>query len=72
MSSYLEYLIYCIPIPFIILAYRYKLRSKRLQCTGKIPDIVDARQRQTLFSLLAILSALIIIISQLQFFSDSI
>lgn len=70
MISNLEYLIYIIPVVFIVLSRKYKLKFNRLQGTGKIPDIVGARRRENLFFFLAILSALLIlVITNSEFFS---
>jgi len=49
----------------------YKLKFNRLKGTGKVTYIIGAKQRQTLFLALAILSALIIIITKFDFFSQS-
>ncbi|WP_184546195.1 hypothetical protein [Mucilaginibacter sp. FT3.2] len=62
MIGNLEYLIYIIPVVFIVLSRKYKLKFNRLQGTGKIPDIMGARRRENLFFFLAILSALLILI----------
>ena len=65
----LEYLFYCIPVIFIYLSRRYTLKFNRLKNSGKIPDIIGARQRRTLFFYLAIFSVLtIIVITKIQFF----
>jgi len=71
MNSYSDYLIYCIPLIFIVLSHMYKLKFNRLKGTGKVTYIIGAKQRQTLFLALAILSALIIIITKFDFFSQS-
>lgn len=68
MTTILEYSAYCTPVVFVVLARVYKQRFNRLQGTGKIPDIQEAKQRQTLFSVLAILSALLIVVIQSDFF----
>jgi hypothetical protein len=71
MTTILEYLAYCTPVVFVVLSRVYKLKFNKLQGTGKIPDIQGAKQRQTLFSVLAILSALLIIVIQSEFFFQS-
>ena len=58
----LAYLLYCIPLIFILLSRKYNLQFRKLKNTGKIPRIVGARKKQILFFWLAILSALIIVI----------
>ena len=68
MTIILEYLAYCAPVVFVVLSRVYKLKFNRLQGSGKIPDIQCAKQRQTLFSVLAILSALLIVVIQSEFF----
>jgi len=64
MNTYFEYLIYCIPVIFIILSLRYNLKFKKLKNSGRIPRIVSARQREIVFLVLAVLSVLIILIGQ--------
>jgi len=71
MTTILEYLAYCTPVAFVVLARVYKLKLNRLQGTGKIPDIQGAKQKQTLFSVLAIISALLIIVIQSEFVFQS-
>jgi hypothetical protein len=68
MTTILEYLAYCTPVVFVVLSRLYNLKFNRLRGTGKIPDIEGARRRQTLFSVLAILSALLVVVIQSQFF----
>jgi len=63
MINYLAYLSYGIPVVFIVLSFRYHARLNELKYSGKIPDIATARQRETMFSVLAVLSALAIIIT---------
>jgi hypothetical protein len=68
MTTILECLAYCTPVVFVVLSRIYKLKFNRLLGTGKIPDIQGAKQRQTVFSILAILSALMIVVAQSDFF----
>jgi hypothetical protein len=63
MESTLNYLVGCISLTFVGLSAMYKLKFNKLQGTGRIPSIISARQRQIVFLLLAVLSALIILIS---------
>jgi len=64
----LEYLIYCIPVVFILLSRKYMVKYRKLRNTGKIPYIINAKQRKTLYFYLAILSMLAVLIIQIQFF----
>jgi hypothetical protein len=66
--EYIKYLFYCLPIVFILLSRWYMIKFKKLRDSGKIPRIVGARQRQKLFLYLAILSVLVILIVQFQFY----
>jgi hypothetical protein len=62
MRTFFELAIYSVPIIFIALSRVYMLRYQRLQGTGKIPDIVNAENKQTFFFVLSILTALVIFI----------
>ena len=62
MKNIFEYLLYCIPVVFIALSRMYMLRHKKLQGTGKIPDIVNAQSRQNFFLALSIITALVIFV----------
>jgi len=62
MNTNLDYLLCCITLTFITLSIVYQVKFNKLKHTGKIPNIIGARQRQIVFFLLAILSALVIII----------
>ncbi|MBB3057053.1 hypothetical protein [Mucilaginibacter gotjawali] len=64
----LEYLIYCIPVIFILLSRKYLLKYRKLRNTGKIPYIISAKQRKNVYFYLAILSVVAILIIQIQFF----
>ena len=64
----LEYLIYCIPAVFLLLSRKYMVKYRKLRNTGKIPYIINAKQRKTFYFYLAILSMLAILIIQIQFF----
>ncbi len=73
MNHILAYLIYGIPFVFFVLARRYNLQFERLKGSGKIPDINGAKQWRTLFFVLAIVSALaILVITEFQFFSETV
>lgn len=63
MINYLAYLSYVTPVIFIVLSFKYHTQLNELRNSGKIPDIMMARQRETMFSVLAVLSALAIIIA---------
>ncbi|SDE67825.1 hypothetical protein SAMN05216464_108183 [Mucilaginibacter pineti] len=56
----LTYLIYSIPLIFILLSCRYMLMFKKLMGTGKVSYIIGAKQRQNLFLFLAIVSSILI------------
>jgi|GEM_PF-5531682 len=62
MRTFFEVLIYCVPVIFIGLSRMYMLKFRRLQGTGKIPDILSAEQKQTFFFVLSLLTALIIFV----------
>jgi len=62
MNNVLDYAVYFIPPGFVALSQMYKVRLERLKDSGKIPNIVEARQRQITFMTMAILSLIIIII----------
>jgi hypothetical protein len=51
-------------LTFAGLSAIYKLKFNKLQGTGRIPSIVGAKQRQIVFFVLAVLSALVILITQ--------
>lgn len=63
MESNLNYLVGFISLTFMGLSAMYKFKLHKLQGTGMIPSIISARQRQIVFFMLAILSALIMLIS---------
>lgn len=63
MESNLNYLAGFISLTFMGLSAMYKFKLNKLQGTGRIPNIISARQRQILFLMLSVLSALIILIS---------
>jgi hypothetical protein len=63
MESNLNYLVGFMSLAFAGLSAMYKLKFNKLQGTGRIPSIISARQRQIVFFVLAVLSALIILIS---------
>jgi hypothetical protein len=56
------YLVYCTPFIFIALSRIYMLKYNRLMGSGKVPNIVSAKQKQNLFLFLAVLSTMIIFI----------
>jgi len=58
----LIYLLYVLPVIFILLSYKYMRRFKKLQGSGKIPYILGAKLRQNVFLCLAVISALMIIV----------
>lgn len=62
MNNYLVYLVYGIPVIFIVLSRRYYHQFKKLKYSGKIPRIIVAKDRQVLCAVLAILSTIAIII----------
>jgi hypothetical protein len=64
MESTLNYLAGFVSLAFMGLSAMYKFKLDKLQGTGKIPNIISARQRQIMFFVLAVLSALIIFISR--------
>ncbi|QTE39329.1 hypothetical protein ACRQ5D_29295 [Mucilaginibacter sp. P25] len=64
MESTLNYLAGFVSLTFMGLSAMYKFKLEKLQGTGKIPNIISARQRQIVFFVLAVLSALIIFISR--------
>lgn len=64
MESTLNYLAGFVSLTFMGLSAMYKFKLDKLQGTGKIPNIISARQRQIVFLVLAVLSALIIFISR--------
>ncbi|MGF7072313.1 hypothetical protein [Mucilaginibacter sp. R-33] len=64
MESTLNYLAGFVSLTFMGLSAMYKFKLDKLQGTGKIPNIISARQRQIVFFVLAVLSALIIFISR--------
>lgn len=64
MESTLNYLAGFVSLTFMGLSAMYKFKLDKLQGTGKIPNIISARQRQIVFFMLAVLSALIIFISR--------
>ncbi|MET3500366.1 MULTISPECIES: hypothetical protein [Mucilaginibacter] len=64
MESTLNYLAGFVSLTFMGLSAMYKFKLDKLQGTGKIPNIISARQRQIMFFVLAVLSALIIFISR--------
>jgi hypothetical protein len=59
----LLYLLYCLPVIFVLLSYKYMRRFKKLQGSGKIPYILGAKLRQNVFLCLAVISALMIIVT---------
>lgn len=65
--NYLEFLIYGIPLTFVILSRRYMLKLNKLKGSGMIPYIVVARKRQTFFLFMAILSSALITLVITQF-----
>ena len=72
MNTILAYLVYCIPLIFIVLSLKYKLKFNKLQGSGKVTYIIDAKQRENIFFMLAILTALLILfITLFQSFSQS-
>ncbi|MBB5396718.1 hypothetical protein [Mucilaginibacter sp. AK015] len=66
--KYLEYLTYAVPVVFMVLSRLSLHRYKKLKDSGRVPEIVCARQKQNLFLFLAITTAMIIVIIQLQLF----
>ena len=64
MESTLNYLAGFVSLTFMGLSAMYKFKLDKLQGTGKIPNIISAKQRQIMFFVLAVLSALIIFISR--------
>jgi hypothetical protein len=52
----------CLPIIFVYLSLVYMRKFKKLNGTGKIPDIVVAKRRQNLFLFLAVVSSVLILI----------
>jgi len=62
MKNILQFVLYCIPVAFIVLSRMYMLRHKALKGTGKIPDIVSADNKQKLFLALSVITALMIIV----------
>lgn len=62
MESNLNYLMGCMSLTFVGLSAMYKLKFNKLKGTGRIPCMLGARHRQILFFVLAVLSALVIII----------
>ncbi|WP_413668687.1 hypothetical protein ACEN9X_01295 [Mucilaginibacter sp. Mucisp86] len=63
MESNLNYLVGFISLIFMGLSAMYKIKLNKLQGTGRIPSIISARQRQILFLMLSVLSALIILVA---------
>ncbi|WP_121809878.1 hypothetical protein [Mucilaginibacter kameinonensis] len=63
MESNLNYLVGFISIICMGLSTMYKLKLNKLQGTGRIPNIISARHRQIVFFVLAVMSALIILIA---------
>ena len=61
MNSVLDYAVYFIPPGFVALSQMYKVRIERLKDSGKIPNIIEARQRQITFMAMAVLSLIIIV-----------
>jgi hypothetical protein len=72
MITILEYLTYSIPVMFIMLSRKYMLQFNKLQESGRIPEIIGAKQRQVVFLVSAIISAIIILVTQLPAFSQSV
>lgn len=64
MESTLNYLAGFVSLTFVGLSAMYKFKLDKLQGTGKIPNIISTRQRQIVFFILAVLSALIIFITR--------
>lgn len=62
MEMNLNYLLGFISLTFAGLSTMYKFKFEKLKGTGRIPSILGARHRQILFFVLAILSALVIVI----------
>nr|WP_294793890.1 hypothetical protein [uncultured Mucilaginibacter sp.] len=62
METFLDVIIYSTPIIFIALSRMYMLKYRKLQGTGKIPDIMSAEKKQTFFFVLSLVTALVIFI----------
>ncbi|MDN3582353.1 hypothetical protein [Mucilaginibacter flavus] len=63
----LEYLLYGLPLIFIYLSRVYMRKFKRLNGTGKIPDIIGAKRRQNIYLFLAVVSSALIVLVVIQF-----
>lgn len=61
MTTFLEYIAYFIPPGFVALSEMYRVKFNRLKHSGKIPDIIVARQRHITFMVMAILSVVLMI-----------
>jgi len=55
------YLLYLIPVTFIVLSRMYFLKFNKVKGTGKIPRIIEAKNRQNLFLFLAIVSTMFLL-----------
>ncbi|UOE51654.1 hypothetical protein MTO98_11245 [Mucilaginibacter sp. SMC90] len=64
MESYLNYVVGFISLTFMGLSAMYKLKFNKLQGTGRIPSIISAKNKQIVFLVLAVASALSILIFQ--------
>lgn len=64
MNNVIEYTLYLIPPAFVALSERNRLRFNKLKGSGKIPDIMGAKQRHVTYMVMAALSLVIIIMAQ--------
>ena len=64
MSNILDYAVYLIPPAFVVLSEMNRMKFNKLKSSGKIPDIMGAKQRHVTFIIMAVLSLAIIIIAE--------
>jgi len=63
MNNVFEYTVYLIPPAFVALSEMYRVKLKKLKNSGKIPDLIVAKQRHVAFVIMAVLSLAIIIMT---------
>jgi hypothetical protein len=67
MKTLIYLLAGCLPVIFAYLSLAYMRKFKKLNGTGKIPDILGAKRRQNIFLFLAVASSVLIVLVITQF-----
>ncbi|WP_157799068.1 hypothetical protein [Mucilaginibacter auburnensis] len=58
MKTIILFTMYCIPVACIIMSYFFSVQNRKLQGSGKIPNIISTENKKQFFLFLSVVFAL--------------